>query len=113
MLQQRRPKSALRRRLVDRDEDSDEGEDIFDDGLASDEDDDEEDGEHELVLYQNQEDEEEEDDGIEFHDVDREEDEAALRHGDGVATTERELRFFDQGNAYVSFGLRVKSSVLA
>ena len=112
MLQQRRPKSALRRRLVDRDEDSDEGEDIFDDGLASDEDDDEEDGEHELVLYQNQEDEEE-DDGIEFHDVDREEDEAASRHGDGVATTERELRFFDQGNAYVSFGLRVKSSVLA
>ena len=112
MLQQRRPKSALRRRLVDRDEDSDEGEDIFDDGLASDEDDGEEDGEHELVLYQNQEDEEE-DDGIEFHDVDREEDEAALRHGDGVATTERELRFFDQGNAYVSFGLRVKSSVLA
>ena len=111
MLQQRRPKSALRRRLVDRDEDSDEGEDIFDNGLASDEDDGEEDGEHELVLYQNQEDEE--DDEIEFHDVDREEDEADLRHGDGLATTERELRFFDQGNAYVSFGLRVKSSVLA
>ena len=111
MLQQRRPKSALRRRLVDRDEDSDEGEDIFDDGLASDEDDDEEDGEHELVLYQNQEDEE--DDEIEFHDVDREEDEADLRHGDGVATTERELRFFDQGNAYVSFALPGESSVLA